>query len=121
MIDELLEAEGPGAVTSFLVREGHLFVGEAGFGVPGLVENMAQTLAAGMGRDALAAGGPVRIGLIGAIKDLEVLGLPQIGDVLRTYGKVLHEIGTARVAQAEVYLGQRLLAKAEFKIFLADP
>ncbi len=118
MIDRLVSATDTTAITEFTVRDGHLFVDGGYFTEPGLIENMAQTAAAETGFMATQNNAPVPVGFIGAIKNFEVLRLPQTGATIRTSSEVLHQVMNATVVQAAVHCNGELIAQAEFKIFL---
>lgn len=118
MIDELISATEALTQTRFTVREGHLFVADGVFTEPGLMENMAQTAAAGTGYRAAEQGAPAPVGFIGAIKNFEVHRLPQTGDVIVSEVIMLHQVLNAHIVQAVVRLQGELIASAEFKIFL---
>ena len=118
MIDALVSATETTSTTQFTIRENHLFVENGFFTEPGLIENMAQTAAAGTGFIAAQKKEPVPVGFIGAIKNFEVTQLPAIGESILTTTKVLHQVMNATVVHASVHLNQRIIAEAEFKIFL---
>lgn len=118
MIDELLTASDTETLTVFTVREGHLFVEQGFFTEPGLMENMAQTAAAGMGKKADDQQEPVQVGFIGAIKNWVLHALPATGDTIHTRVTVLHQIMNAHIVQAVITNGDQAVAEAEFKIFL---
>lgn len=118
MIDDLVTATETTAVTQFTIRENHLFVEHGFFTEPGLIENMAQTAAAGTGFVASQKEASVPVGFIGAIKNFEVTQLPGIGETIQTSTEVLHQVMNATVVQAYVHLDQKMIAQAEFKIFL---
>ncbi|PSK92142.1 3-hydroxyacyl-ACP dehydratase [Taibaiella chishuiensis] len=120
MIDELLRTGDTETLTAFTVREGHLFVDNGHFTEPGLMENMAQTAAAGMGKKAEDNQEPVRVGFIGAIKNWQLHRLPVIGDTLNTRISVLHQVMNAHIVQAVITCGGAPVAEAEFKIFLQE-
>ena len=120
MIDHLISANETEAITHFTIRENHLFVDKGTFTEPGLIENMAQTAAAGTGYFAAQNNQPAPVGFIGAIKNFEVIKLPKIGDVIQTTTEVLHTVMNATVVQAYVYLNNEKIAAAEFKIFLEN-
>ncbi len=105
-------------LTTFTVREGHLFVDKGCFTEPGLMENMAQTAAAGMGKKAEDNQEPVRVGFIGAIKNWVLHRLPLVGDTLHTRITVLHQVLNAHIVQATITCEEAPVAEAEFKIFL---
>lgn len=120
MIDTLISATETASVTQFTIRENHLFVENGFFTEPGLIENMAQTAAAGTGYYAAKNDKPAPVGFIGAIKNFEVIRLPKVGDVIQTDTTVLHQVMNATVVQAVIRLGIEKIAEAEFKIFLEE-
>jgi len=118
MIDEVVSVTGTETQTRFTVREGHLFVEDGLFTEPGLIENMAQTAAAGTGWKAAQEGAPAPVGFIGAVKSLEVTRLPQVGDTIESEIRVQHQVWNAHIVQGSVRLNGAVIAAAEFKIFL---
>lgn len=120
MIDALIDANETEAITSFTIRPDHLFVNKGYFTEPGLIENMAQTAAAGTGYHTAKQQLPAPVGFIGAIKNFEVSKLPGVGDTIQTTTKVLHQVMNATVVQAYVHLNGEKIAAAEFKIFLEE-
>lgn len=118
MIDDVLSADETTTQTEFLVREGHLFVQKGYFTTPGLVENMAQTAAAGSGYRAVNEHKQPATGFIGALKNLKVYELPKTGDRIKTSVSVLHQVMNASIVQGNVYIDEKVVASCEFKIFL---
>lgn len=118
MIDELVSATVAETRTQFTVREGHLFVEEGCFTEPGLIENMAQTAAAGTGWLAGQEGKPAPVGFIGAVKNFEVSRLPAVGETITSVVVMQHQVMNAHIVQASVMLRDKEIARAEFKIFL---
>ncbi len=117
MVDEVLVSEGPVTETSLLIREDNVFVENGVFTEPGLIENMAQTAAAGSGAKPGAADQEPHTGFIGSIRNLEIRHLPSAGETIRTRVTVEHTILNASVIKAEVYRGSTVLAACEMKIF----
>jgi predicted hotdog family 3-hydroxylacyl-ACP dehydratase len=118
MVDRILVAGGAETVTSFSVRQDNVFVENGCLAEPGLIENMAQTAAAGTGATGPAGSQPPRIGFIGGIKDLVINCLPKVGEEIVTRVKVEHTVMDASVIKAEVISGERVIASCEMKIFL---
>ncbi len=118
MIDTLVQAGEDMIVTTFTVREGHMLVADGFFTEPGLVENMAQTAAAGTGYRAQQEGKPAPVGFIGALKGLQVNELPPVGAMIRTEVHFLQQVMQAHLVTGKVMLGDREIASCEFKIFL---
>lgn len=118
MIDKVLTADGTVSETSFTVRDGELFV-EAGYFIEsGLVENMAQTAAAGTGYKAQEDGKPAPIGFIGALKGLHITELPKVGETITTTITFVHQVMNAHIVQGLARIGNREIARCELKIFL---
>jgi len=120
MIDAVLHADEQLVRTSFTVHEGHLFVADGVFTEPGLVENMAQTAAAGTGYRARQEGKPAPVGFIGALKNLRIHMLPPVGAVIVTEIVFLQQVLQAHLVQGKIRMGEKEVASCEFKIFLQD-
>lgn len=120
MVDGLRSLEGDTAVTFFTVREDNVFIESGNLGVPGLVENIAQSAALRTGYLCKTEGVVVPLGFIGALKDLELNSLPATGSQLHTEIKLLHDVMNASVIEGRVYQGETLLARCEMKVFLLE-
>lgn len=120
MVDALLQCSDRSSLTSFYIAPKNLFVEQGCFHAPGLLENIAQTAAAGAGYRALLEAKPVSIGFIGAIKNFEIFKLPKIGETLITQVDVTHEIEMATVAKGNIQVGDAVIANCELKIFILN-
>ena len=120
MIDALLQADDTVIQTSFTVREGHQLVRDGVFTEAGLVENMAQTAAAGTGYKAQQAGLAAPVGFIGALKHLIIKDLPRIGETITTKIIFVHQVMNAHIVQGSILAGEREIATCELKIFLQE-
>ncbi len=118
MIDDIIESTATITRTKFEIRPEHLFVENGFFTEPGLIENMAQTAAAGTGKRALETNTTPPVGFIGAIKNLKIEALPQVGQIIETQVAFLNQVMQVHVVQGEVFCDDKLIAAAEFKIFL---
>ena len=67
-------------------------VDDGKFTEAGLMENIAQTAAAGAGYVMLQSDEEVAIGYIGAVKNLEVVALPNVGDIINTSVSIINNI-----------------------------
>lgn len=120
MIDEIVSADDALSKTTFTVKEGHLFVDNGTFTEPGLVENMAQTAAAGTGYKAQQEGKPAPVGFIGALKNLSVNQLPKVGETLTTEVVFKMQVMNAHIVDATIKVQDTEIAKCELKIFLQE-
>ena len=118
MVDRLVEIVDKTTVTAFLIREDNVFGENGEFREPGLIENMAQTAAAGVGAITGNYDGKAPLGFIGGIRSLKIDGFPKVGQEIITRVTVLHEVFDATIVQGEIFLDDRLIARCELKIFL---
>jgi predicted hotdog family 3-hydroxylacyl-ACP dehydratase len=119
MVDRLLEIEGKTTVTAFRIKSDNVFCEHGIFREPGLIENMAQTAAAGVGSKPGHEGKPP-LGFIGGIRNLKIHHLPQSGDEIITRVAVEHEVFDATVVTGQIFLKEVLIAECELKIFLIN-
>jgi predicted hotdog family 3-hydroxylacyl-ACP dehydratase len=118
MIDTIMRADDKISKTEFSIREGHLFVVNGRFTEPGLVENMAQTAAAGTGYKLQQEGKPAPVGYIGALKNLNIMAFPKTGDTITTEISFMMQVMNVHIVQGRVYNGGEEIANCELKIFL---
>ena len=121
LIDRLVDFDEQRTVTSFVVRDEHIFCEkEGGLQAAGLIENIAQTCAARMGYINLINAERVKLGFIGAIRDLEIHRLPRCGETLLTTISNPQEVFSMMLVEAEVRSGEEILATAQMKIALSE-
>jgi hypothetical protein len=116
MVDRLLESNGTLTRTSFRITADNPLTTNSCFGMAGLIENMAQTAAAGAGFAAFAAGGVVRSGAIVAINNLEITRLPELGEELTTEITVTARVADIVVISGRITCGPSVIATGELKI-----
>ena len=81
------------------------------------MENIAQTCAARIGyvnKYILRKG--IQVGLIGAVRNMEIRRLPRVGEIITTRVEVKEEIFGMTLAEAVVESGGDVLAATEMKI-----
>ena len=118
MVDELLFSDDNITRTKFVVPNDNVFVINGEFSEAGLMENMAQTAAAGSGHMARIEDRPVATGYIGQVKNFEVFALPKIGDELLTEIKIEVQVFDAGIVSGKIWCEDKLLAQCEMKIFI---
>ena len=118
MVDRLVSVEERSATSVFQVTEENIFVKEGRFHESGLIENIAQTAAAMEGYHARAGGEDVKNGYIGAIKNLRIDTLPEVGAVLTTVVRETYYVMDTSIIDGEVRVGDQRIAKCEMKVFL---
>jgi predicted hotdog family 3-hydroxylacyl-ACP dehydratase len=118
MVDELLFSDDNITRTSFKITADNLFVINGEFSEAGLMENMAQTAAAGSGNMARIENRPVATGYIGQVKNLEIFDLPKIGDGLLTEVVMEVQVFDAGIVSGKVWCNDVVIAQCEMKIFI---
>jgi predicted hotdog family 3-hydroxylacyl-ACP dehydratase len=120
MVDQLVSCDEISSHTTFRVTEENVLVYNGELSEAGLIENIAQTAAAGVGYMAQQNDGPVLTGYIGAIKNLEVFELPKVGDILETEVTIKNQIFEVTIISGVVKCRGALLAICEMKIFIKN-
>jgi predicted hotdog family 3-hydroxylacyl-ACP dehydratase len=120
MIDRLVYFDRIKTVTEFMVRPENLFFDDGRLTASGLVENIAQTCAARMGYINLIRSDSVKLGFIGAIRNLLVYRTPIAGELLVTTIMVKEEVFRMTLVDAIVASNEEIVVKAEMKIALSD-
>jgi predicted hotdog family 3-hydroxylacyl-ACP dehydratase len=116
MIDNLILAGEDGFESDFFIEEDNVLVDSGYFEATGLIENIAQTCAAGFGFLDLDQKGEPKIGFIGAVSRLEVFELPQVHSRITTVVSTLHQLGNIFLLLGENFCNGRKLLTCEIKI-----
>ena len=121
MIDKLLHFDFDVTRTSFLVNEENIFYDNGRFTESGLIENIAQTCAARIGYiNVYILKETIKLGFIGAIRNLEIFRLPQIDELLVTQIATIEEVFKMTLVKASITVGEEIIASCEMKISTTD-
>ncbi len=118
MVDKLISAEDKKTVSGLHIHPGNIFVENNCLQEPGIIENIAQSAALGVGYICQSKNEKVPIGFIGAVSNLKIFSLPKVNTELRTEIQVDYEVFDATLISSKVYCDEELIAQAEMKIFL---
>ena len=121
MVDELMFSDEISTRCRFTVSATNIFTEGGVLCEPGLVENIAQTAAAGVGYISRQEEQAAPVGYIGAIKDLEIFMLPKVGDCIETEVRVVNRVFNVTLVNGTIYCNNELAVKCEMKIFLTKP
>lgn len=116
MIDRLLSCDEVITTTQLEVCDEIIFVSGGHLSAEGLVENVAQTCAVRIGY----LNDSVRLGVIGAVSNFEVIRTPRVGEQITTTINVLEEMFNITLVKAVVKFGDEILAQANMKIAMMD-
>jgi len=120
MVGKLLFVDNDITRSSFVIQADNVFVKNNQFQEAGLLENIAQTAALRAGYLASTENKPVKLGYIGAVKDLEIFSLPKTGDKLITEITIIDNIFDVTVIAGKVWHNEQLLAQCEMKVFTVN-
>jgi predicted hotdog family 3-hydroxylacyl-ACP dehydratase len=121
MIDRLLQCDMVITATQLEVREDNIFFEDGRLSSSGLIENIAQTCAARMGYiNKYMLNGKVKLGFIGAIRNMTISRTPCLGEVLTTTIEVVEEVFKMTLVNATIKSGNEVIVQAEMKIALSD-
>ena len=117
MVDTLTIHSGVRTTTETLIRTDNLFVKDDTLIASGLIENLAQTCAARIGYiNKYVLQRDISIGVVAAIKQLDIHALPHADSVITTSITIKHEMEGAMKATAYTTCQGRKLLTADITI-----
>ena len=121
MIDEIIYSDETTTRSKLLVKEDNIFVESGVLKEPGLIESIAQTVAAREGYISKLENKPVRLGYIGAINKLVITGFPKINDEMITEIKIEKQFFNVILITGKIDCNEITIAQCEMKIFITSP
>lgn len=119
MVDEIIYYGETITRSKFHVKPDNIFVVDGFLKEPGLVENIAQTVAAREGYISQIENKPVRMGYIGTIKKLEITGYPRIDEEIITEIKIENQVFQVILITGKIVCNEILIVQCEMKIFIS--
>ncbi|AEA43429.1 hypothetical protein [Fluviicola taffensis] len=120
MIDSLLDANETGFNTEFKITADNLFLDNGILSESSLIENIAQTCAAGFGYlNSLIEGGEPKLGFIGAVTQVQVIESAKLNDVIETAVQILSTFDTIHLVEGTAKSNGTVLLSCQMKIVLA--
>lgn len=120
MIDSLLDANETGFNTEFKITSDNLFLENGILSESSLIENIAQTCAAGFGYlNSLIEGGEPKLGFIGAVTQVQVMDTAKLDDVIETAVQILSTFDTIHLVEGTAKSNGKVLLSCQMKIVLA--
>jgi len=120
MVDILLANNDTRTISKFKIIEVNIFCSDGYFTEPGLIENMAQTAALRAGYEAKQNKEKVKIGFIGAVKNLKIHQLPEVSSSIETTITITNNFGNIILVKGEVVSEGKLMAESEMSIFTRE-
>jgi predicted hotdog family 3-hydroxylacyl-ACP dehydratase len=120
-VDRLLYCDFKTVQTAFYVKTGSIFCENGILSEAGIVENIAQTCAAQTGYiNKYVHRSAIQTGVIGAIRNLDFVRLPRVGETLFTRIETVQEVFRTTLVNATVYIDRELISSCEMKIAIID-
>lgn len=120
MVDNLISVNEIGFKSIFKVEESNFFFKDGKLQEPALIENIAQTVAAGFGYIDKESGGKPKIGFIGGISKLKIFELPLLNTLIETTIYYLHQFEKVYLIKGESFCCGKLLIECEMKIVVQE-
>lgn len=121
MVDTLVEFSPENLVSNFKILDANIFIENGYLSEPGLVENMAQSVALHTGFDYFLKGEAAPVGYIGSIKSIAIHQLPRIDENIKTKVTILHEFMGITMVEIQVFnQANEEIAKSEMKTIIAS-
>jgi len=118
MIDKLLFANSEKSITGMYINADNVLVENGFFSESGLIENIAQTAAAGVGYTCKLENKKVPVGFIASIKHIKIHHLPAVGSEITTEVKLTNRIMEVSIVTGSVWQDEVLMAECEMRIFV---
>ncbi|WP_299529949.1 hypothetical protein [Ulvibacterium sp.] len=119
MVDKLFYFSTERIISGFTITNDNLFTENEVFKEPGLIENMAQTVALHTGYHYFLKNQEAPMGYIGAIAKVEIDSLPLLGQELKTTVHILHDIMGVTLVATQIECNGSLIATGKMKTVLA--
>jgi predicted hotdog family 3-hydroxylacyl-ACP dehydratase len=118
-IDSIIKCDNSEITSSFKIESNQILVYNNELSEGGIIENIAQTAAAGVGYMYKSRNQEIPNGFIGSVKNLKIDRLPRIGEILTTRIQILQEIFGITLVKGDIFISSEKIACAELKIILS--
>ena len=121
MVSRLVHLDDVRTACELDISADNIFVDKGRLSASGLIENVAQTCATRIGYvNKYILKKAVQIGFIGAIRNMDIIDLPEVGQQITTIVDVKEEVFGMTLASAVVKHGERILVTTEMKIAVKE-
>lgn len=118
MIDDLVEQKENYTITNFKIEADNIFVRDGEFQESGIIENIAQTAAAGAGYYYVQNKIAQPLTYIGSISKLKIIKYPIIGNSIQTKVEILANALNVTIIKGSIYFNEELISECEMKIVI---
>jgi len=119
-IDTIVDVSEEHALSQYTIPADCVLVSEGCLSLAGLMEHAAQTCAARAGWVQRQQGQQVKIGYIGAVKQMQAKRLPQVGETLTTEARVIQQVLNISLVDCTTRVGDEQIATTTLKLATID-
>ena len=120
LVHSIYECSREVSKTGFKIEEGHFFVSAGAITEAGLVEHMAQSIAAAAGYLSSLENLPPKVGFIANIKDLVIHTLPEVGSEIITTIRFKAFVMNVTLVIIDSKCNGQPVSECEMKIFIQE-
>jgi 3-hydroxymyristoyl/3-hydroxydecanoyl-(acyl carrier protein) dehydratase len=120
MVDKILSSENGKTITSFYIKEDNILSKDGFFREPGMIENIAQSVAAGRGYEGAKENKAPQIGYIGSIKALQIHFFPKINTEIKTEICILNQVLNFTSVSGKIFSDNKIAAECELVIAVSE-
>tara|TARA_R110001592_G_scaffold79111_3_gene237020 strand:- start:8971 stop:9390 length:420 start_codon:yes stop_codon:yes gene_type:complete len=120
MVDSLIIADKTGFKSTFKVLDNNIFFNDGKLQEPALIENIAQTVAAGFGFIDNLNNEKPKVGYIGGISKLKIHHLPELNSEIETSIVHLYQFENIHLVKGESFSNGERLMECEMKIVVQE-
>ena len=120
LVHTIYECNDETSKTGFSVEENHLFVKDGCLTEAGIIENLAQSCAAGAGYNISLKNMPPKVGFIANIKDLKIYTLPKVNSEIITEVRLKAFVMNVTLVTVKSTCNGEPVAECEMKIFIQE-
>jgi predicted hotdog family 3-hydroxylacyl-ACP dehydratase len=120
MVHTIYEATSESSKTGFKIEESNIFVSDGQINEAGIVEHMAQSVAAGAGYMTSLRNEKPKVGFIANIKDLEIHFLPKLNSEIITEVKLKAYVMNVTLVTITSTCNGEPVAECEMKVFIQE-
>ncbi len=122
LVDRICEADEYACHSEFSIRKEDMMTRGEALCEAGILENMAQTCAAHIGfvEIHIRKSRNIRIGLVAAVKNCDILRKPLVGETIRTTAEVAQTFGDMSVYHIQTHADGGLIAEADIHVVLQE-
>lgn len=118
MIDVLQYADSIKTISTFMIKDTCVLCTNGFLSESGMIENIAQTGAAGFGYIDKQQNKPISLGFIASIKNIEIHQLPPVGAVITTEVVAQAPVMGFNIIVGKIILNDEIIASCEMRIFV---